>query len=251
MPLHFSVLSLFPEQVLTALEHSMTGRALDRGLMDIRPVQIRDFAMNDYGQLDDSPYGGGRGMVMMCEPLYRAWQFALKEGGEARTLLLSPAGKTFDQSMARNLVKEDHIILICGHYEGVDRRFIDESRAEEVSIGDFVLTGGELAAALIIDATSRLLPGFLPHEEAWLLESFSDGLLEWPQYTRPRVWRGREVPSVLLSGHQARIDRYRRLRQLEETLRKRPDLLKGRSLGTDIWEELASDLAEEADLCDD
>ena len=252
MALCFSLLSLFPDQVEEALSYSVTGRALDQGLVEIHPIQIRDFAINDYGQLDDAPYGGGRGMVMMCQPLYEAWQSALAQGeGRARSLVLSPAGRRFDQAMAQELAQESHIVLICGHYEGIDRRFIDETRAEEVSLGDFVLTGGELAAAVMIDAISRLVPGVLPHEEAWQLESFTDGLLEWPQYTRPSLWRDRPVPPVLLSGHQARIDRYRRLMQVAETLKKRPDLLEGRSLDPQVWEDLAQALAQGDLTCED
>lgn len=252
MALRFSILSIFPDQVEEALNHSITGRALEQGLVEIQPIQIRDFAINDYGQLDDAPYGGGRGMVMLCQPLYDAWEWALaQKAGKARSLVLSPAGRPFDQAMAKELAREDHILFICGHYEGIDQRFIDETQAEEVSLGDFVLTGGELAAAVMMDAIIRLVPGVLPHEEAWLLESFTDGLLEWPQYTRPRVWRDRPVPPVLLSGHQANIDRYRLLMQLAQTLKKRPDLLKGRSIDPQLWQDLAQALADGQLSCDD
>ncbi len=252
MSIKFSVLSLFPDQVETALAFSMTARALDRKLLELNTIQIRDFAVNEYGQVDDAPYGGGRGMVLMCDPVYQAWRSALEQGGEpARTFYLSPAGRVFDQDLALTLSKESHLILVCGHYEGVDRRVIDEMGAEELSIGNFVLTGGELAAAVIIDAISRLIPGVLPDEEAWKQDSFASGLLEWPQYTRPPLWRGRQVPSVLLSGHQARIDRERLLSQVLETLRKKPWLLKDQELDQAVWEELAERILTGQEVCED
>jgi tRNA (guanine37-N1)-methyltransferase len=257
----YSILSLFPEQVYDALRFSMTARAMDRGLIELNLVQIRDFAINEYGQVDDAPYGGGRGMVMMCEPIYNAWRSVVAQSdanncdqivnhvdeksqttiqdSSAYTIFLSPAGKTFDQKMALELSKKSHIAFICGHYEGVDARVIEEIGAYEVSLGDFVLTGGELAAAVMIDAITRLLPGVLPDEEGWQLESFSGGLLEWPQYTRPRVWRDRAVPDVLLSGHQANIERERDISRLVETITKRPELLKGQSIDRTLWELVA------------
>lgn len=243
----FSILSLFPEQVRDALRFSMTARAIDRGLIELDLVQIRDFAINDYGQVDDAPYGGGRGMLMMCEPIYQAWLSVMDKSvrdsdGSVHTVFLTPAGKTFDQPMALELSKKTHIAFICGHYEGVDARVIEEIGAAEVSLGDFVLTGGELAAAVMIDAVTRLIPGVLPDEDAWRIESFSDGLLEWPQYTRPRVWRDRAVPDVLLSGHQANIDRERDVSRLIETLTKKPELLKGQSIDTELWELVAKRL---------
>ncbi len=249
MPIKFSVLSLFPDQVLEALRFSMTRRAMENALIDLEAINIRDFAINEYGQVDDAPYGGGRGMVMMCEPVYQAWLHAKAESDGAdqavRTIFLTPAGQVFDQALAQSLAKEPHVILICGHYEGIDCRVIDEIEAEEVSIGDFILTGGELAAAVMIDAISRLLPGVLPDQEAWELESFSDGLLEWPQYTRPSLWRGHEVPPVLLSGHEARIARERQLMQVLETLKKKPSLLLDRRLDSTIWELLAEAMQRE------
>ncbi len=260
----FSILSLFPEQVLGALNFSITGRAIQQGLIEFNPVQIRDFAINDYGQVDDAPYGGGRGMVMMCDPIYDAWrslsEVPLYDKHSANTdsiqrdsihtkpihtIFLSPAGKTFDQKMAMELSTKEHVAFICGHYEGVDARVIEEIGAIEVSLGDFVLTGGELAAAVMIDAIARLIPGVLPDEEAWQLESFSDGLLEWPQYTRPRVWRERAVPDVLLSGHQANIDREREVSRLIETLRKKPQLLEGLSIDRELWELAAKRIESE------
>ncbi len=244
----FSILSLFPEQVRDALCFSITARAMDRGLIELDLVQIRDFAINDYGQVDDAPYGGGRGMVMMCDPVYDAWRSVVdhSDGNDSvHTIFLTPAGKTFDQKMALELSKKSHIAFVCGHYEGVDARVIEEIGAEEVSLGAFVLTGGELAAAVIVDAVTRLLPGVLPDEEAWKLESFSDGLLEWPQYTRPRVWRDRAVPDVLLSGHQANIDRERDVARLIETISKKPELLRGQSIDPSLWECVAERLESE------
>ncbi len=245
MSIKFSVLSLFPGQVLEALRFSMTWRAMEKGLIDLEGIDIRDFAINEYGQVDDAPYGGGRGMVMMCEPVYRAWEKSKGKNKDVRTIFLTPAGRVFDQALAHSLAKEPHVIFICGHYEGIDRRVIDEIEAEEVSIGDFILTGGELAAAVMIDAISRLIPGVLPDQEAWELESFSDGLLEWPQYTRPSLWRGHEVPPILLSGHKARIARERQLMQVLETLKKKPWLLLDRRLDPSIWELLAEAMQRE------
>ena len=262
----FSVLSLFPEQVRDALDFSMTARALDRGLIELELVQIRDYAINDYGQVDDAPYGGGRGMVMMCDPIYDAWRSVVEKAAHDKedrsndcsdsvencksvhTIFLSPAGKTFDQAMAFELSKKSHIAFICGHYEGVDARVIEDIGAEEVSLGDYVLTGGELAAAVMIDVITRLLPGVLPDEEAWQLESFSDGLLEWPQYTPPRVWRDRAVPDVLLSGHQANIDRERDVSRLIETITKKPELLNGQSVDRELWALVAERLGSDTSI---
>ncbi len=221
----------------------MTWRAMERSLLELETIDIREFAVNQYGQVDDAPYGGGRGMVMMCEPVYRAWLHAKQDSSQeekvVRTIFLTPAGRVFDQAMALALAKEQHVILLCGHYEGIDRRVIDEIQAEEVSLGNFILTGGELAAAVMIDAISRLIPGVLPDKEAWELESFSEGLLEWPQYTRPSRWRDHAVPPVLLSGHEARIERGRLLMQVLETLKKKPWMLADRKLDSSIWELLA------------
>lgn len=260
----FTLLSLFPEQVLDALQHSITGRALREGHISIHPVQIRDFAINDYGQVDDAPYGGGHGMLMMCEPIYRAWKKAhadiLEEQNSTcmdaqsafqnnaqniRTIFLSPKGRVFNQRMAFELSKTSNLILLCGHYEGVDCRVLDAIGAEEVSIGDFILTGGELAAAVVIDAITRLIPGVLTDEDAWQRESFASHFLEEPQYTRPSEWRGRFVPDVLLSGHAAKIEQARRRMRLLETLKKRPDQLQGKKIDAALLEDLAAFLLDE------
>lgn len=241
----FTVLTLFPEQVEHAVRHSIIGRALEAGMLSLTCVDIRDFAINDYGQVDDAPFGGGRGMVMRCEPIYDAWRSVVAEGSDVRTLVMSPAGAVFDDAMARELAEEPALVLVCGHYEGIDARVIDAIGAEEVSIGDFVLTGGELAAAVMIDAIGRQVPGVLPDEEASDLESFADGLLEWPQYTRPREWRGRSVPDVLVSGHDANIHEARRVAQVIETLKKRPDLLVNASIDLDLWVKVVERLVED------
>ena len=225
---NFYVLTLFPEMIDAALSHSIIGRAVKEGIIDVEAVNIRDFSKDKHRHVDDYPYGGGAGMVMQPQPIYDAYKSIEEKAGKlekARVIYMSPQGKRFDQKMAEELSKEDSIILLCGHYEGVDERIIEEIVTDEISIGDFVLTGGELAAAAIIDAVSRLVPGVLNKEESYEVESFSDGLLEYPQYTRPPVFMGREVPEVLLSGHHANIDKWRREQSIIRTYQKRPDML--------------------------
>ena len=217
---NFYVLTLFPEMIDAALSHSIIGRAVKEGIIDVEAVNIRDFSKDKHRHVDDYPYGGGAGMVMQPQPIYDAYKSIEEKAGKlekARVIYMSPQGKRFDQKMAEELSKEDSIILLCGHYEGVDERIIEEIVTDEISIGDFVLTGGELAAAAIIDAVSRLVPGVLNKEESYEVESFSDGLLEYPQYTRPPVFMGREVPEVLLSGHHANIDKWRREQSIIRT----------------------------------
>ncbi|NLW54170.1 MAG: tRNA (guanosine(37)-N1)-methyltransferase TrmD [Clostridiaceae bacterium] len=241
----FTVLTLFPELLESYVKSSILGRALERELFQFETIQIRDFAINDYGQVDDSLYGGGVGMLMMCEPVFRAWQQARAEDSSPRTLVMQAGGRSFDQKMAEELAEEDHLILLCGHYEGIDARVLDEIGAEPVSVGDFVLTGGELPACLIIDATARLLDGVLVSEEAWQDESFSSGLLSERQYTRPELWRGRRVPPVLLSGHEARIKRHRSSDSLWQTIQMRPDLLDNMELSHEQIKEFLLWLEEE------
>ncbi len=221
----FYVLTLFPEMIDAALSHSIIGRAVNEGIIDVEAVNIRDFSKDKHRHVDDYPYGGGAGMVMQPQPIYDAYKSIEEKAGKARVIYMSPQGKRFDQKIAEELSKEESIILLCGHYEGVDERIIEEIVTDEISIGDFVLTGGELAAAAIIDAVSRLVPGVLNKEESHEIESFSDGLLEYPQYTRPPVFMGREVPEVLLSGHHANIDKWRREQSIIRTYQKRPDML--------------------------
>ena len=226
----FYVLTLFPEMIEETLSHSITGRAIKDGVIGVEAVNIRDFTKDKHRHVDDYPYGGGAGMVMQPQPIYDAYKSIEEKTGKARVLYMSPQGKKFNQKMAEEFSKEDNLIFLCGHYEGFDERIIEEIVTDEVSIGDFVLTGGELAAITIIDTVSRLVPGVLNKEESYENESFSDGLLEYPQYTRPPEFLGRTVPDVLLSGHHANIDKWRREQSIIRTYKKRPDLLSSAEL---------------------
>ncbi|MGE4547998.1 MAG: tRNA (guanosine(37)-N1)-methyltransferase TrmD [Intestinibacillus sp.] len=217
------IMTLFPGMISAVMRESIIGRAQDRGLVRVRAVNIRDWAEGRHRKADDAPYGGGRGQVMLAEPLYRCHD-ALTRGEPVHTVLLSAQGKPFTQEKARQLLSKGRFILVCGHYEGIDQRFIDACVDEEISIGDFVLTGGEIPAMAVADAVCRMVPGVLPDEEAFTEESHWDGLLEHPHYTRPENWRGRAVPDVLLSGHHANIVRWRRRMSLLRTRRDRPDL---------------------------
>ncbi len=222
------ILTLFPDNMNAFLHESILGRAANKGLIDINCVQIRDFTENRQNQVDDYPYGGGWGCVMMAQPLADCVRSVLEEpkGPRTRVIYLSPQGRTFTQETARRLSRDyDHLVLVCGHYEGVDERFIEQCVDEEISLGDFVLTGGELAAMAVADAVCRLVPGVLSDEACYTGESHWDGLLEYPQYTRPEVWEGREVPAVLRSGNQAEIDRWRRRQMLLRTQARRPDMM--------------------------
>lgn len=221
----FYVLTLFPEMIEGTLSHSITGRAIKDGMINVEAINIRNFTKDKHRHVDDYPYGGGAGMVMQPQPIYDAYKSIEEKAGKARVLYMSPQGRRFDQKMAGELAKEESLIILCGHYEGVDERIIEEIVTDEVSIGDFVLTGGELAAIALIDTVSRLVPGVLNKEESYENESFSDGLLEYPQYTRPPEFMGRQVPDILLSGHHANIDKWRRKQSIIRTYYKRPDLL--------------------------
>ena len=220
------VLTLFPEMLDTVFNSSILGRAQNAGLIDINCINIRDFAFNKHKKVDDTPYGGGRGMVMEPEPIYQAFLSCLKDGKKPKTIYMSPKGTTFNQKKAKELSKEEHLIFLCGHYEGVDQRVIDEIVDEELSVGDYVLTGGELAAAVVIDAVARMIEGVLSNEECFIEESHYNGLLEYPQYTRPYDWHGKTIPDVLISGHHENIEKWRREQSLSITLKQRPDLLK-------------------------
>lgn len=220
------VLTIFPEMLRPMLEASILGRAIEEGLIEVELIDIRPFSELKHKNTDDYPFGGGPGMVMLAQPIVDAVEACTKDGFHGKRLYLSPRGRTFDQSMAEELAKDGDLLLLCGHYEGVDQRAIDLVIDEEVSIGDYVLTGGELGALVIIDAVSRLIPGVLGSDESSQDESFSSGLLEYPQYTRPREYRGLTVPDVLLSGDHAKINRWRRDRALELTWRRRPEMLK-------------------------
>ena len=224
--MNFYVMTLFPEMIENGMHTSITGRAITKGLLSLTTVNIRDYSETGNGRIDDYPYGGGAGMVMQAEPVYRAYE-ALKEkiGSSPRLVYLTPQGKVFHQEMAEEFAKEEDLVFLCGHYEGVDERILEEIVTDYVSIGDYVLTGGELPALVMMDAISRLVPGVLNNEDSAEFESFHDNLLEHPHYTRPVEYRGSRVPDVLLSGHHANIDRWRREQSLKRTLERRPDLL--------------------------
>ncbi len=226
--MRIDVLTLFPEAVDAMLGASILGRARERGFIEIETHQIRAYTTNKQMQVDDYPYGGGRGAVMQADPLYRCRADVLEKHGPGRTIYLSPCGRTFTQAVARELKERyDHLILVCGHYEGVDQRFIDECVDEEISMGDFVLTGGEIPAMALADAVCRMVPGVLPGEECFTEESHWDGLLEYPQYSRPDEWHGRRVPEVLLSGHHGNVADWRRKESWKRTMARRPDLWAG------------------------
>lgn len=218
----FNVLTLFPE-MFSALDESIIGRGKEKGLIDINLINIRDFSKNKHKKVDDTPYGGGAGMVMEPTVVYDAY-CSVKEPN-AKVIYMSPQGKTLNQQMVQDLAKEENIILLCGHYEGIDQRVIDEIVDEEISIGDYVLTGGELPAMVLIDSVSRYVEGVLK-EDSIQEESFTNGLLEYPQYTRPEIFLGKRVPEVLLSGHHENIKEWRRNQSIINTYLKRPDLLK-------------------------
>ena len=222
----FFVLTLFPEMIEQTLSHSIIGRAQKEGYVSIEAVNIRDYTLNKHKHVDDYPYGGGAGLVMQSQPIYDAYQSLMPRAEGARVVFMTPQGRPFTQRIAEELTQEEKLVFLCGHYEGIDERLIEEIVTDEISLGDFVLTGGELAAITIIDAVSRLVPGVLGKEESFEDESFSEGLLEYPQYTRPPVFMGREVPEVLLSGHHGNVAKWRREQALLRTAQKRPDLLK-------------------------
>lgn len=221
--MRIDIMTLFPSLIEGVMQESIIGRAQAKGLIEIRATNIRDYAMDKHHKADDAPYGGGRGMVMLPEPLYLCHE-ALTGGEHVHTVMMSAQGAPFNQAKARELLARERFIIVCGHYEGIDQRFIDTCVDEEISIGDFVLTGGEIPAMAVADAVCRMVPGVLPDETAFQEESHWNGLLEYPQYTHPAQWRGLEVPPVLLSGHHANIARWRHKMSLKRTRRDRPDL---------------------------
>ncbi len=232
--LRIDIMTLFPEYVDFILSESIIGRARRSGILDIRAHNIRDYSEDKHRRVDDTPYGGGRGMLMAAPPIYRCYK-AIEENIQSSdsgvsqkpyVIYMSPRGKVFTNEYAKELSEKGNLVILCGHYEGVDERIIEEIVDEEVSIGDYVLTGGEVPACIVADAVGRLVDGVLTLPECHENESFEDGLLEYPQYTRPAVWMGREVPEVLLSGHHANIDQWRHERSVEITKERRPDLLK-------------------------
>ena len=217
----FDVLTLFPE-MFSSLEQSIIGRAVENGQISINLINIRDFSTDKHKKVDDTPYGGGAGMVMMPDVVYSAYESL--ESSDAKVIYMSPKGKTLNQEKVEELSKESHLIILCGHYEGIDQRVLDKIVDEEISIGDYVLTGGEIPAMVLIDSVSRYVKGVLK-EDSIKEESFSNGLLEYPQYTRPEIFQGERVPEVLLSGNHQEIDKWRKEKSLEITKKNRPDLL--------------------------
>ena len=218
------ILTIFPEMFDSVLSTSILGRARKEGLLEVEMVDIRPFSERKHKNTDDYPFGGGAGMIMLAQPIQDAMRFAMGEHFHGKRIYMGPRGKQLTTSLARELAGETHLLLLCGHYEGVDQRALDTCVDEEISIGDYILTGGELAAMVLLDCVARFVPGVLGSQESPEEESFSDGLLEYPQYTRPRVWNGMEVPEVLLSGNHAKIREWRRQQSLLVTRRLRPDL---------------------------
>ena len=240
--MRFDILTLFPEMFSSPFQESIMAKAIEKGLIEVRTINIRDFALDKHRIVDDAPYGGGQGMVMKVEPIARAIEQVKSEDPSVRTIYLTPEGKPLNQEMARQLSSRSHLILLCGRYEGVDERVRELFIDEEISIGDYVLTGGELAAMVLIDAVSRLLPGVLGSDRSAEEDSFFGSLLEYPQYTRPASFRGYEVPEVLLSGNHQMISLWRRKEALRRTWMRRPDLLSKASLSEEdkkILEEIS------------
>lgn len=230
--MNFHVMTLFPDMIEQAMEESITGRALQAGHITLEATNIRDFSENKHNRVDDYPYGGGAGMVMQAGPVYRCYQdivcrlnSTVQAERKPRVIYLTPQGSVFTQSMAEEYAKEEDLIFLCGHYEGIDERVLEKIVTDYVSIGDYVLTGGELPALVMMDAISRLVPGVLNNDSSAETESFSDYLLEYPQYTRPSVWMGEEVPPVLLSGHHKKLQEWYREQSVIRTAKRRPDLL--------------------------
>lgn len=224
--MNFHVLTLFPEMIMNGLETSILGRAAAKGIVTFEAVNIRDYTLERHGKVDDYPYGGGAGMVMQAEPIYRAYEALVeKVGKKPRVIYMTPQGKTFNQNIAEDLAKEEDLVFLCGHYEGVDERVLEMIATDYLSAGDYVLTGGELPAMMMIDCISRLVPGVLNNNVSAEFETFHDNLLEYPQYTRPEVFMGKKVPDILLSGHHANVEKWRREQSIIRTLKNRPELL--------------------------
>lgn len=222
----FDIITLFPEMFPEYIHQSIVKRAQEKGLVNIRIHNLRDFTLDKHRKVDDVPYGGGPGMVLMAEPLHRAITYLSKEDLPVKRILLSPQGRLFSQKIAEELSKETHLLLVCGHYEGLDQRIRDSVIDDEISIGDYILTGGELPALAVLDSVTRLIPGVLGSEESLHCESFLDSLLDYPQYTRPEIFNTMQVPKVLVSGHHEKIRKWRRKQSLIRTSQKRPDLFR-------------------------
>ena len=237
--MNFHVLTLFPEMIENGMNTSITGRAITKGLLTLEAVNIRDYAFNKHQKVDDYTYGGGAGMLMQAEPVYLAYESVQKKlGYRPRVVYLTPQGEVFHQTMAKELAKEKDLVFLCGHYEGIDERVLDEIVTDYVSIGDYVLTGGELPAMVMMDSISRMVPGVLSNQESGETESFAENLLEYPQYSRPEEWHGQKVPPVLLSGHHANIEAWRREQSILRTAKRRPDLLKKADLTNKEWSQV-------------
>ena len=237
--MNFHVLTLFPEMIEQGMHTSIIGRAIAGGYLSIDAINIRDYAFNKHQKVDDYPYGGGAGMLMQAEPVYLAYESVQKKlGYRPRVVYLTPQGEVFHQTMAKELAKEKDLVFLCGHYEGIDERVLDEIVTDYVSIGDYVLTGGELPAMVMMDSISRMVPGVLSNQESGETESFAENLLEYPQYCRPEEWHGQKVPPVLLSGHHANIEAWRREQSILRTAKRRPDLLKKADLTNKEWSQV-------------
>ena len=229
--MNYHVLTLFPDMVLNGLNTSIIGRAVEKGILSVETVNIRDYTKEKHGHVDDAPYGGGAGMVMQAAPVCDAYEaLCLRLGKRPRVLYMTPQGRVFNQTVAEELAAEEDLVFLCGHYEGSDERALERIVTDQLSVGDYVLTGGELPAMVMIDCISRLVPGVLSNDQSAEIESFHDNLLEYPQYTRPEVYDGQSVPEVLLSGHHKKIDQWRREQSIRRTLERRPDLLEKANL---------------------
>ena len=237
--MNFHVLTLFPEMIQQGMNTSIIGRAITGGYLSVEAINIRDYAFNKHQKVDDYPYGGGAGMLMQAEPVYLAYQsIEEKIGYRPRVVYLTPQGSVFNQTMAKDFAKEKDLVFLCGHYEGIDERVLEEVVTDFVSIGDYVLTGGELPAMVMMDSISRMVPGVLSNQESGETESFAGNLLEYPQYSRPEEWHGKKVPPVLLSGHHANIEAWRREQSILRTAKNRPDLLRKADLTNNEWNQV-------------
>lgn len=249
--MNYHILTLFPEMVMDGLNTSIIGRAVEKGLISIEAINIRDYSKDKHNHVDDAPYGGGAGMVMQPGPVCDSYEdLCRKIGKRPRVLYMTPQGQTFNQSIAEELAREEDLVFLCGHYEGIDERALELIVTDYLSVGDYVLTGGELPAMVMIDCISRLVPGVLNNDVSAEIESFHDNLLEYPQYTRPEVYEGKKVPEVLLSGHHKNIETWRRQQSIKRTLERRPDLLADANLSKKEKQYLAELLAEQESKCE-
>ena len=249
--MNYHILTLFPEMVMDGLNTSIIGRAVEKGLISIEAINIRDYSKDKHNHVDDAPYGGGAGMVMQPGPVCDSYEDLCRKIGKLpRVLYMTPQGQTFNQSIAEELAKEEDLVFLCGHYEGIDERALELIVTDYLSVGDYVLTGGELPAMVMIDCISRLVPGVLNNDVSAEIESFHDNLLEYPQYTRPEVYEGKKVPEVLLSGHHKNIETWRRQQSIKRTLERRPDLLADANLSKKEKQYLAELLAEQESKCE-